>query len=88
MYEVIRKRWHHEPSSFFVRPQFTLSDNDVQLKADSYPYQTAVEELRRLVTYSSPLEKLECIGKLAFKHTNKLCFGLQILHNAPESSRL
>ena len=28
-----------------------------------YPYEVAVEELKKIVSYSSPLDKLECLGE-------------------------
>ena len=45
--------------------------------ASNYPYKSAVEELKKIVTYSSPLDKLECIGKFSGGHLDKYWGGGQ-----------
>jgi len=59
LYDVVKKRWHCGPTEFSVRDKFALTDN--QDDASSFPYKCAVEELRKITSYSSPLDKLECI---------------------------
>ncbi|XP_065064568.1 uncharacterized protein LOC135690824 [Rhopilema esculentum] len=59
LYEVIQKRRHCNPTQFFVRDKFSLLESE-QCEA-SYPYKVAVDELRKIISLSSPLEKLECI---------------------------
>ncbi len=47
-------------------------EGSVQNGSDKYPYWQAVQELRKLKQYYSPLDKLECVGKLMiFKLKNE-----------------
>eukprot|EP00112_Aurelia_sp_Birch-Aquarium-sp1_P013044 Seg2753.2 transcript_id=Seg2753.2/GoldUCD/mRNA.D3Y31 product="VPS9 domain-containing protein 1" protein_id=Seg2753.2/GoldUCD/D3Y31 len=59
MYEVITKRWECGPLDFFVREKYALQEAEGESTA--YPYEIAVEELKKIVLYSSPLDKLECL---------------------------
>eukprot|EP00794_Sanderia_malayensis_P019126 gene19126-21043_t len=60
LWKVLRKRWNFEPASFFIRPQYCLSDLTKSTTND-FPYRPAVEELRKIIAFSTPLDKLNCI---------------------------
>ncbi|XP_038070372.1 VPS9 domain-containing protein 1-like [Patiria miniata] len=55
---AMTKYQHARPENIGIIKKLCLDD-----ESDRYPYQLAVEELRRISGYFSPLEKLECVVK-------------------------
>ena len=50
-----------QPENIGITKKLCLTEDAVKDES-SYPYQLAVEELRRISGYYSPLDKLECVG--------------------------
>ncbi|XP_022098070.1 VPS9 domain-containing protein 1-like [Acanthaster planci] len=63
---AMTKYQHALPENIGIIKKLCLTSEDddgAPHEGDRYPYQLAVEELRRITGYFSPLEKLECIVK-------------------------
>ena len=51
------------PENIGIIGKLCLTTEGAVQDENSYPYQLAVEELRRISGYFSPLDKLECVGE-------------------------